>query len=93
MIITIYHILSNKWANLINQTLATIKLITYLIIAITGICRLFINWETSRINWQEPLSGSTDITSYTSSILLVSTFEKTFKKKGILKLSYFIGYV
>ncbi|CAI2178797.1 16363_t:CDS:2 [Funneliformis geosporum] len=71
LIITIYHMLSNRWAILINQTLATIKLITYSIIAITGICRLFLNWENSRGNWQEPLDGDAGINAYSQSILLI----------------------
>ncbi|RIA91898.1 amino acid/polyamine transporter I [Glomus cerebriforme] len=44
-IITIYHMLSNRWANYINQTLAIIKLTTYSIIAIAGIYRLITNWS------------------------------------------------
>ena len=75
LVITVYHMLSNKWANYINQTLAVIKLTTYSIIALAGICRLFTNWSESRINWQQPLSGNTDVTAYSSSILLVNIKE------------------
>ena len=63
--------LNNKWANYINQTLAVIKLITYSIIAFAGIYRLFSDWNTSRINWQQPLDGNVDFTAYSTSILLV----------------------
>ena len=63
--------LSNRWANYINQTLAFIKLITYSIIAISGIYRLCA-YSESRINWQQPLGGNADITSYSTSILLVN---------------------
>src|ERR1051325_8752556 len=70
-IMTVYHMLSNKWANYINQTLAVIKLITYSIIALAGIYRLITNWDTSRINWQQPLDGKADTRSYSTSILLV----------------------
>src|SRR5436190_21377744 len=73
-IITVYHTLSNKWANYINQTLAVIKLTTYSIIILAGICKLFANWGTSRINWQQPLSGSTDFSTYSTSILLVKIY-------------------
>ncbi|CAG8725374.1 6509_t:CDS:2, partial [Funneliformis caledonium] len=37
-----------------------------------GICRLFLDWETSRLHWQKPLDGNTDFTAYTTSILLVN---------------------
>ncbi|CAG8434457.1 13775_t:CDS:2 [Funneliformis mosseae] len=43
----------------------------YHMIAIVGICRLFLDWETSRLHWQKPLEGNTDFTAYTSSILLI----------------------
>src|SRR5437762_13261726 len=72
-IITIYHMLSNKWANYINQTLAVIKLATYSIIAIAGIYKLCSNLE-NRINWQQSLSGNTDVTAYSTSILMVSKY-------------------
>jgi hypothetical protein len=62
---------NNKWANYINQTLAAIKMTTYSIIAIAGIFKLFLNWEVSRVNWQQLLSGGASITSYSASILLV----------------------
>ena len=71
IIITAYHMISNKWANYINQTLAGIKLITYSIIAIAGIAKLLSNWSVSHVNWERPLSGSTNIATYSSSILLV----------------------
>ena len=70
LIITVYHMLSNRWANYINQTLAVIKLATYSIIAIAGLYRLCANPE-SRTNWRNALDGSADIKSYSSSILLV----------------------
>ncbi|CAI2200072.1 9034_t:CDS:2, partial [Funneliformis geosporum] len=69
-IITAYHMFDNRLANIINQSLAVIKLITYSIIAMAGICRLFLDWETSRLNWQKPLEGNSDFTAYTTSILL-----------------------
>ncbi|CAG8717547.1 1330_t:CDS:2, partial [Funneliformis caledonium] len=69
--ITAYHMINNRMANIINQSLAVIKLITYSIIAIAGIFRLFLDWETSRLHWQKPLDGNTDFTAYTSSILLI----------------------
>ncbi|CAB4381221.1 amino acid transporter [Rhizophagus irregularis] len=71
LVITLYHMLSNRWANYINQSLAAIKLVTYTIIAFAGICRLLGNWSTSRINWQQSISGNTDLTAYSSSILLI----------------------
>ncbi|RIA91892.1 amino acid permease-domain-containing protein [Glomus cerebriforme] len=70
-IITIYHMLSNRWANYINQTLAIIKLTTYSIIAIAGIYRLIANWSVSRINWQTQINGNSDIKDYSTSILLI----------------------
>lgn len=63
--------LSNRWANYINQTLAAIKLVTYSIIAIAGIYKLFVNSD-SQLNWKKSLEGNTDITAYSSSILLVN---------------------
>ena len=64
--------LSNKWANYINQTLAVIKLTTYSIIAIAGIYKLCANPE-NRVNWQEPLDGArAGVTTYSTSILLVN---------------------
>jgi len=80
--------LSNKWANRINQTLAVIKLITYSIIAIAGLVKL----GTSRVNWQNTLSGNSDITAYSSAILLVNTnvfFDKIFYR-NMLKKFFFI---
>ncbi|GBC02265.1 hypothetical protein RclHR1_04530007 [Rhizophagus clarus] len=70
-VITVYHMLSNRWANYINQSLAAIKLITYAIIALAGIIKLFSNWSESRLNWQQTISGTTDLTAYSSSILLI----------------------
>ena len=64
--------LSNRWANYINQTLAVIKLVTYSIIAFAGIYKLFANWSITWINWQQSLNGTTDITAYSTSILLVN---------------------
>ncbi|CAG8598905.1 4410_t:CDS:2 [Ambispora gerdemannii] len=51
-IVTIYHILSNKWANRINQTLTIIKMLVLLIISIIGIATIprFINDENT--NWK-----------------------------------------
>jgi hypothetical protein len=49
-VITIYHIVSNRWANYINQTLAANKLVTYSIIALAGIIKLISNWPESKIN-------------------------------------------
>ncbi|CAI2170004.1 8929_t:CDS:2 [Funneliformis geosporum] len=66
-----WHLPFSPLANFINQSLAVIKLITYSIIAIAGICRLFLDWETSRVHWQKPIDGNTDFTAYTSSILLI----------------------
>ncbi|CAG8688698.1 12491_t:CDS:2 [Funneliformis caledonium] len=62
-VITAYHMIDNRLANLINQSLAVIKLVTYSTIAIVGICRLFLDWKTSRLNWQNPLDGNTDFTA------------------------------
>ncbi|CAI2170000.1 8927_t:CDS:2 [Funneliformis geosporum] len=70
-IITAYHMINNRLANVINQTLAVIKLITYSIIAIAGIFKLILDWEASRINWQKPFSGNIDFTAYTSAVLLI----------------------
>jgi hypothetical protein len=63
---------SNRWANYINQTLAAIKLVTYSIIALAGIVKL-IAIPDSRLNWKKSLEGDTDITAYSTSILLVNT--------------------
>jgi hypothetical protein len=62
--------LSNRWAAMINQSLAIIKLITYSIIAVAGLYKLCQNTETSRKNWQTPLSGDTDIATYSSTTIL-----------------------
>jgi amino acid transporter len=70
-VITIYHMVSNRWANYINQTLAAIKMVTYLIIAIAGIIKLAN--PDNQLNWKKPLEGNTDITAYSTSILLVNT--------------------
>ena len=70
LIITVYHMLSNKWANYINQTLAVIKLVTYSIIALAGLYRLCTDSE-SRLNWRQPLDGNADFTAYSTCILLV----------------------
>ncbi|PKY38219.1 amino acid transporter [Rhizophagus irregularis] len=71
LIITIYHMINNRWANYINQSLAVIKLITYSIIALAGIYRLASNWSVSRFNWEHPINGDTNISAYSSSILLI----------------------
>jgi amino acid transporter len=72
-VITMYHMISNKWANYINQTLAVIKVITYFIIALAGICKLSANPE-NRVNWERQLSGNTGVTAYSTSILLVNLY-------------------
>jgi len=69
-VITVYHMISNRWANYINQTLAAVKVATYSIIAFAGLYRLCANPE-SRVNWEKQLSGNTDATAYSTSILLV----------------------
>ncbi|GBB92399.1 hypothetical protein RclHR1_00200032 [Rhizophagus clarus] len=71
IIITGYHMINNRWANYINQTLAVIKLITYSIIALAGIYRLSSNWSVSRLNWVHPLGGNTNIAAYSASMLLI----------------------
>lgn len=63
--------LSNRWAIYINQSLAVIKLVTYSIIAIAGIGKLITNPDSS-LNWKKSLEGNTDITAYSSSVLLVN---------------------
>ncbi|RIA85668.1 amino acid permease-domain-containing protein [Glomus cerebriforme] len=83
LIITAYHMFNTRWAIYINQTLAVIKLITYSIIAIAGIYRLFADWPTSRTNWQNSLNGNSDITAYSASILLI-----TFSYDGWNSLNY-----
>ena len=62
---------NNRMANIINQTLAVIKLITYSIIAIAGLYHLIAK-ETSRNNWKR-LDGNPALEPYSSAILLVST--------------------
>ncbi|GBC01684.1 hypothetical protein RclHR1_00430001 [Rhizophagus clarus] len=69
-IITAYHMINNKWANYINQSLAVIKMITYSTIAIAGIYRLLSNSE-NRNNWETSLDGNTSIAAYSASILLI----------------------
>ena len=69
-IITAYQMSNNKWANYINQTLAGIKLITYLTIALVGLGRLIAD-PKSRLNWRQSLGGEADFTAYSTSILLV----------------------
>ncbi|CAB5387440.1 unnamed protein product [Rhizophagus irregularis] len=70
-VITVYHMLSNKWAAIINQGLAIIKLTTYSIIAIAGFYGLCKNKEISSDNWKTQLNGNTDIAEYSSTILLI----------------------
>ncbi|RGB35808.1 amino acid/polyamine transporter I [Rhizophagus diaphanus] len=70
-VITVYHMLSNRWAAIINQVLAIIKLITYSIIAIAGIYELCQKKEISSNNWKTQLNGNTDIAGYSSAILLI----------------------
>jgi hypothetical protein len=65
-VVTAYHMLSNRWAALINQGLAIIKLTTYSIIALAGLYRLCQNSD----NWKKPLEGSTDIATYSSTTIL-----------------------
>ncbi|RGB31371.1 amino acid/polyamine transporter I [Rhizophagus diaphanus] len=67
----IYHMINNRWANYINQSLAVIKLITYSIIALVGIYRLASSWSVSRFNWEHPINSDTNILAYSSSILLI----------------------
>ncbi|CAI2185927.1 16364_t:CDS:2, partial [Funneliformis geosporum] len=68
-IITGYHMINNRLANIINQSLAFIKLITYTMIAIAGLFQL--TTDTSRNNWQNSKSVNTDFSAYSSAILLV----------------------
>ncbi|CAG8609344.1 11324_t:CDS:2 [Funneliformis mosseae] len=68
-VITAYHMINNRLANMINQSLAIIKLITYTMIAIAGLFQL--STDTSRNNWQYSKSVNTDFTAYSSAFLLV----------------------
>jgi len=83
--------LNNRLANNINQSLAVIKLLTYSIIAGIGIYRLIVNWPISRINWQQQLSGNTDITAYSTSILLVNKTVQFFWK-NLLEVNIYCTY-
>jgi hypothetical protein len=88
--------LSNRWANYINQTLAIIKITTYSTIALAGIIKLITNWPASKQNWQTPIGGTTDIKDYSTSILLVIKYQiffffTFFRSLGnVLILFYFI---
>jgi hypothetical protein len=62
--------LSNRWAALINQGLAIIKLTTYSIIALAGLYRLIQGSNISRANWNTPLVGDADIATYSSTTIL-----------------------
>ncbi len=69
-IITTYHMLS---AIYINQILAVIKFVNYLMIALAEISKLISNSD-SRINWKHSLNGTADITAYSTSILAVNMY-------------------
>ncbi|CAB4395508.1 unnamed protein product [Rhizophagus irregularis] len=85
-VITVYHMLSNRWAAIINQGLAIIKLTTYSIIAIAGIYGLYQNKEISGNNWKTKINGNTGIAEYSSAILLIM-----FSYNGWNNLNYSLG--
>src|SRR3954470_16576896 len=69
-LITGYHLLSNKWANRINQTITMIKMTILVVIAFSGISRY-----NNADNWNTPLSKdssggsvSSDFSSYSVAI-------------------------
>ncbi|RIA92143.1 amino acid/polyamine transporter I [Glomus cerebriforme] len=67
LIITSYHMLSNKWANRINHGLTIIKTIMIIIIALSGISK-YHNTQ----NWKKPLesdSESSGLNSYSVAII------------------------
>ncbi len=65
-LITGYHVLSNKWANRINQTLAIIKMIVLVVIAFVGISRY-----NKTENWTTHSKEEIKNTSYTVAIISV----------------------
>ncbi|CAG8438506.1 5701_t:CDS:2 [Ambispora gerdemannii] len=71
IIITIYHILSNKWANRINQTLIIIKMLTLLAISIIGLATIprFINGENT--NWKNMFPSDMNISARSLTAALI----------------------
>ncbi|CAG8445263.1 6035_t:CDS:2, partial [Ambispora gerdemannii] len=61
VIVTGYHIRSNKWANRINQTLTIIKMLTLLVISIIGLATIsrFINENDT--NWKNMFPNDMNI--------------------------------
>ncbi|CAG8636963.1 4722_t:CDS:2 [Ambispora gerdemannii] len=64
VIITTYHILSNKWANHINQTFTIIKMATLLTISIIGLATIpqLINDENT--NWKNMFPNNRNISAH-----------------------------
>ncbi|CAG8499188.1 9121_t:CDS:2 [Ambispora gerdemannii] len=71
LIIAIYHVLSNKWANRINQSLTIIKMLTLLVISIIGLATIpqFINDENT--NWKNMFPVEMTISASTLTAALI----------------------
>ncbi|CAB4480804.1 amino acid transporter [Rhizophagus irregularis] len=70
LLITGYHMLSNRWANRINQALAVIKMITIIIIALSGMSKYHDtgNWK---LTLESPDSKFSVLTPYSVAIIEV----------------------
>ena len=79
--ITLYHLFSNKWANRINHTLAIIKMIIIIVIALGGMTRYNHNPE----NWKTPVDNSGSGFPYSYPIAIIEIF---FSYNGWNALNY-----
>ncbi|CAG8479472.1 10437_t:CDS:2 [Ambispora gerdemannii] len=72
LIITIYHILSNKWANFINQTLTIIKILTLLVLTIAGLATIHQSINDKDTNWKNMFpSVQIEPRGLTSALILI----------------------
>ncbi|GBC02259.1 hypothetical protein RclHR1_04530001 [Rhizophagus clarus] len=82
LLITGYHILSNKWANRINQSLAMIKMIIIIIIALSGMSK-YRNTHNWKQTLENPDTKFSVLTPY--SVAIVEVF---FSYNGWNNLNY-----
>ncbi|CAG8559344.1 11499_t:CDS:2 [Ambispora gerdemannii] len=71
VIITIYHILSNKWANRINQTLTIIKMLTLLAISIIGLATIPQVINDKDTNWKNMFPRDVNISARSLTAALI----------------------
>ncbi|CAG8621246.1 13500_t:CDS:2 [Ambispora leptoticha] len=71
IIVTIYHVVSNKWANRINQTLTIIKTLTLILISIIGFATIPTFIHDADTNWKNMFPSNATITANSLTAALI----------------------